>query len=438
MENIKEKAKQFAVDAHKNQHRKIDKDKPTVIHPCGVATILDFYGYDDNLVAAGYLHDIVEDTKYTLEDITNNFGEDVAYLVNSVTVPRTIKNWEDKKKYTINNCPNMDYRVKALELADKINNIEDLAISFARDNKFDFSNFSRDFDSQKWYYTSFYNAIVDDNKKNALLFRRLRKSINALFKEKNPYMLFIPNYEYIKSLYKDNEYFNTLKVIEAKKMELLKIKELYDSASSFKMEIIGPRNSGKTCASKVIKDFFSSSGLVTEIVSDSYPFSYNITNPNHYIEIMRYIMSDIDVSISDPADIILYDGGLYNRIIWLMECCDKDLIDKNEVDIYIKKALLYYKKMMNLTLNIDTTPKDSIIREYNKGVSLKRCLIDEDEILNYQKNYKLLSSIVNIEDKNYENILNDDRDINMFYSETCDKVLRNVRKHYLDEFKKSL
>ena len=62
-------AKEYAINAHKGQRRKSDKEKPMVIHPIIVANILKEYGYDDKVVAAGYLHDTVEDTVTTIDDI---------------------------------------------------------------------------------------------------------------------------------------------------------------------------------------------------------------------------------------------------------------------------------------------------------------------------------------------------------------------------------
>lgn len=79
--DIKKKAKDFAICAHKGQVRKSDKEKPMIIHPINVGNILEEYGFDENVVAAGYLHDVVEDTKYTIEDIENFFGKDIASLV---------------------------------------------------------------------------------------------------------------------------------------------------------------------------------------------------------------------------------------------------------------------------------------------------------------------------------------------------------------------
>ena len=79
--DIKEKAKMFAIKAHMGQIRKGEPDKPMIIHPISVGQLLESFGYDDYVVAAGYLHDVVEDTKYTIEDIEKEFGKDIATLV---------------------------------------------------------------------------------------------------------------------------------------------------------------------------------------------------------------------------------------------------------------------------------------------------------------------------------------------------------------------
>ena len=98
---IKEDAKNFAIDAHDGQRRKSDKSKPMIIHPINVANILNEYGFDENVVAAGYLHDTVEDTKVTLDDLKNSFGEDIASLVEGASEPDKSLSWEERKKHTI-------------------------------------------------------------------------------------------------------------------------------------------------------------------------------------------------------------------------------------------------------------------------------------------------------------------------------------------------
>ena len=95
--NIKDKAKEFAINAHKGQIRKSDKEKPMIIHPINVADILSEYGFDDNVVAAGYLHDVIEDTKYTKEDLLKAFNEDILSLVLGDTEKDKSLSWEEKK-----------------------------------------------------------------------------------------------------------------------------------------------------------------------------------------------------------------------------------------------------------------------------------------------------------------------------------------------------
>jgi (p)ppGpp synthase/HD superfamily hydrolase len=98
---IKKIAKKFAIEAHKGQFRKADREKPMIIHPIEVANILESYGFDDNVVAAGFLHDVIEDTKYTNNDIEEKFGTDIESLVVGASEPDKSLSWEDRKKHTI-------------------------------------------------------------------------------------------------------------------------------------------------------------------------------------------------------------------------------------------------------------------------------------------------------------------------------------------------
>ena len=85
--NIEEKAINFAIKAHYGQVRKSEKDKPMIIHPINIGQILKEYEFDSNVIAAGYLHDVVEDTKYEEKDILNKFGSDIASLVMGASEP---------------------------------------------------------------------------------------------------------------------------------------------------------------------------------------------------------------------------------------------------------------------------------------------------------------------------------------------------------------
>ena len=73
----------FATQAHEGQKRK--SGEPYIIHPLAVMNILREWGMDEDTVIAGVLHDTVEDTGVTLDEIKEKFGETVAFLVDGVT-----------------------------------------------------------------------------------------------------------------------------------------------------------------------------------------------------------------------------------------------------------------------------------------------------------------------------------------------------------------
>lgn len=120
--------------AHRGQQRKNDGVTPYITHPAAVAIMLASYGADDETIAAGYLHDVVEDTNVTLEEIREKFGEKIAFLVDGVTKPK-----EDSAKKTflkIADYAAKDKRVLLIKLADRIHNIETKLDSAEWQNKY--------------------------------------------------------------------------------------------------------------------------------------------------------------------------------------------------------------------------------------------------------------------------------------------------------------
>lgn len=78
-----EKAVAFATQAHKGQKRR--SGEPYIVHPLLVSCIVSYFGGDEVMVCAALMHDVVEDTDFTLEDVQKDYGEDVASLVNGLT-----------------------------------------------------------------------------------------------------------------------------------------------------------------------------------------------------------------------------------------------------------------------------------------------------------------------------------------------------------------
>ena len=122
-----EKAYKISQEAHKEQKRK--SGEPYIIHPLCVAIILADLEMDKETIAGGLLHDVVEDTKMTLDDLTREFGAEVSFLVDGVT-KLTQLNWDkDKVEIQAENLRKMflamakDIRVIIIKLADRLHNM---------------------------------------------------------------------------------------------------------------------------------------------------------------------------------------------------------------------------------------------------------------------------------------------------------------------------
>ncbi|HJD02362.1 MAG TPA: bifunctional (p)ppGpp synthetase/guanosine-3',5'-bis(diphosphate) 3'-pyrophosphohydrolase [Candidatus Mediterraneibacter excrementavium] len=125
-----EKAYRIAKDAHKDQVRK--SGEPYIIHPLWVGIILADLEMDKETIVAGMLHDAVEDTAMTLGDITREFGEEVALLVDGVTKLGQLSYSQDKLEVQAENLRKMflamakDIRVIIIKLADRLHNMRTL------------------------------------------------------------------------------------------------------------------------------------------------------------------------------------------------------------------------------------------------------------------------------------------------------------------------
>lgn len=130
-----QRAVEMAKTAHEGQLRKTGE--PYIVHPLAVKKILEEWGMDEDTVIAGVLHDTVEDTKLTLEDIRKEFGESVAFLVNGVTKLSTARDgMREIDTYLPETRSNFlrllialgdDIRVLIVKLADRLHNLRTLS-----------------------------------------------------------------------------------------------------------------------------------------------------------------------------------------------------------------------------------------------------------------------------------------------------------------------
>lgn len=154
-----EKAIQFAVNAHKGSVRK-GTDHPYILHPIETLQILSAMDADTNLMIAGVLHDTLEDTEITLLDIYDQFGVDVAALVNAHTEDKR-KIWYMRKLITITKLPDENIRQKMLVMADKVANMRNMLIDYKRLREGLWERFNSPKEFQAWYYSKLNDGLYE-------------------------------------------------------------------------------------------------------------------------------------------------------------------------------------------------------------------------------------------------------------------------------------
>lgn len=154
-----EDAKQFATIAHGTQTRKND-DELYIEHPKRVAAILTEAGFREPVIMASLLHDVVEDTPVTIEEIAGKFGKEVADIVAYHTEDKSLS-WEERKQHTISVVRTAPLEVRALIIADKLDNLTCLVKQYEQMGDDVWKAFKRGKEQQAWYNRSVAEAIKD-------------------------------------------------------------------------------------------------------------------------------------------------------------------------------------------------------------------------------------------------------------------------------------
>lgn len=151
---LQESAYKFARKHHKGQFRK-GTPRPYINHCTEVARILNNFGYSEEIIVAGLLHDTVEDTEVTLEDLRREYGEEVSNLVKYVTETRTPGvSWTERKVMYIKNLTDAPEGSVVVSAADKLHNVTEMLQDWLKVGDAVFLRFSEGKEKQKWFHRS--------------------------------------------------------------------------------------------------------------------------------------------------------------------------------------------------------------------------------------------------------------------------------------------
>ncbi len=381
--NLSDKALIFAIKAHEGASRKDENDKPFIIHPLITGEILKSAGFDDATVAAGYLHDVPEDTIYTLDDVSQIFGGEVASLVMTACNQNGNLSWKEKKLQKIKLCRELPARNKAVILADKIANLEDIKTYSIKRGKVSFENYGADFDDQKWYYESMFDSLKNNVDHPMLypLLDRLYDNITDVF--------------YLDIL----KFSNNKTKIQSQINELEKLKNIIKSPKPFIIEFNNKKNN--TDLVNICKNFFNEDSFKIKVANPQDILIDN--NVLAWSEKNTLILAELELNfltqISIGQDIIIVDQSLFNKLILIQRLLKGQHVTNEEFALYLD----YFQNNINYVLlnfkKKNTKVSIQAISDYLDLLAMYNIKLNK---LNYiGQNYKIFEAILPIMRKEY-------------------------------------
>ncbi len=174
-----QKAIYIATHQHRHQERK-SSELPYIVHPFSVAWILSEQTKDEDIVVAGLLHDVLEDTEgYLYADICKDFGERVAKIVSEVTENKELP-WRERKEKYIEVFENSSQESLMVATADKIHNLTSLHEEMLETGKSHFGTKFKSYDESKWFYESVY-GVMERRLENKILLAEFEEILKLVF-----------------------------------------------------------------------------------------------------------------------------------------------------------------------------------------------------------------------------------------------------------------
>ena len=156
----------FAITAHQGVERR-GKSYPYIVHPIEAVAIVATITNDQELLAAAALHDVVEDTEYTIEDIRDKFGDRIAELVEQesdlvIDGKSESETWIQRKEFAINRLKNLSYDAKVVAIGDKLSNARAMLYDYEDVGEKLWDKFHvSDPKLHKWHYESLRDAMSE-------------------------------------------------------------------------------------------------------------------------------------------------------------------------------------------------------------------------------------------------------------------------------------
>lgn len=160
----------FIFIAFKGLKRK-KEDINLVFHSVMVGNMLKNIGCSENIVYTGYLHDIIEDTKYSYEDLKERYGKELADNVQKLSENTKILNYKERKEEFINRLKTYNNNLILVELADKLQNLVSDYSLFLSLGKDALPSEAKTYEEIKWFYTELKKIFNEKLEENSLLER---------------------------------------------------------------------------------------------------------------------------------------------------------------------------------------------------------------------------------------------------------------------------
>ena len=174
----------FAVRAHQGVERK-GKGFPYIVHPMEAVSIVATMTSDQELLAAAALHDVLEDTNTTVDELRKEFGERVALLVEAESDIRIegsrADSWHQRKQAAIDRLARASHNAKIVALGDKLSNMRAIARDYAQQGNALWNLFHvKDRKEHEWHYRGLAESLRE--LQDTFAYKEFEQLINQVFK----------------------------------------------------------------------------------------------------------------------------------------------------------------------------------------------------------------------------------------------------------------